>query len=96
MRYSDEYYYQIVEEEYFREKLDSLREKYPRIDDVWGGICWNLARDPFSGVPVPHEVEYKIFKSTAIGPTPSFWFLYKVEENKKIIRFISIEAVDED
>jgi hypothetical protein len=47
-------------------------------------------------VPVPHEAEYKVFKSTAIGSTPSFWFLYEVKEKEKIIRFISIEAVNED
>lgn len=86
-------YYTIVEEKQFEEKIDSLRKKYKRIDDVWLGISWLLAREKEYGKLVDDNLKYRIFRTEEFGNTPGFWVLYYVDKKKEEIRLISIEAI---
>jgi hypothetical protein len=88
-------HYQIVEEAYFTQMLDQFIKRHPRLTDVWRAVSWELSRDPFDGVPVPQEDEFFCYKSLTIGPVPSFYFVYKIDEPEKTLYFISLWPAQE-
>ncbi|NLE74721.1 MAG: hypothetical protein GX604_08860 [Actinobacteria bacterium] len=85
--------YTSVESNDFTKTLDGLRVEYPRIDDVWRAITWDLGRAPLSGSPLQSDSAYRVYKTTQIGATPSFRVLYKADANKGEITLIAIDAL---
>lgn len=39
----------VIEERSVSKYLDAQRRNVPRLDDVWDGLVWRLARDPECG-----------------------------------------------
>lgn len=83
-----------VEEHNFQKKIDQLRKKYKRMEDVHRGITWALAKNPYCGTPIKINGPFMVLKTTTIGNTPSFWVLYKIDIAKEEIHLISIEPVE--
>ena len=91
-------YFQIIEEIGFQQKIDSYRKKYDRIDNVHEGITWVLSKNPSYGTLVKNPIrinENRIFHTTAIGKTPSFWVLYEIDLEKKHVMLLSIHPIKE-
>jgi hypothetical protein len=93
-----EYLFEVIEEEHFREKIDSYRTKYNRIDDVHASITGALGRDPYLGDIIEHnpgEPEVRVFHSTGLGETPGFWVLYEINKERGQINLLSIHPIPE-
>lgn len=86
--------YQIIEESFFQEKIDFLRKQHPRLEDVLEDVFWQLSRSPYEGEDVPLENFHRIYKTFPIWDTPSFWFLYRIDESEKKIYLLSVETLN--
>lgn len=86
--------YEIVEENFFQEKVDVLRKQYPRLEEVLKDVTWQLSRSPYEGEDVPFENFHRIYKTFPTWDTPSFWFLYRIDESTRTIYLISVETFD--
>lgn len=84
---------EITQELSFSAKFDTYREKHKRLDDVHASIDFLLARDPKQGTIVTDD--FRVVKTTPICETPSFWVLYRYEEENGNIFLLSIEAIEE-
>lgn len=45
----------IVEEQIAQTKIDSAKNKYKRLEDIYNGLSWRLAREPESGVLIGNK-----------------------------------------
>ncbi len=87
---------QIVEDESFTKKITKLAKHHPRIEEVKEAVDWVLARDPLAGTPVPSNPAYRIFKSTPVGPVPSYRFLYRYDQanDSERVHLADLDPVD--
>ncbi|MGH7902230.1 MAG: hypothetical protein ACRENZ_10890 [Thermodesulfobacteriota bacterium] len=74
--------------------MDKLRIKYQRLDEVWASVNWLLVINPYLGNLVPDETKHRIFLSDPMGNTPSFRFVYRLDEKQGKLFFILLEAID--
>jgi hypothetical protein len=85
---------EAVEEQYFIEQLEKLKERYPRIYEIKDAIIWTLSRKPNSGTPLPNATEFRIFKTDSLNTEdPGFWVLFKYESMNERVRFFSIAPI---
>jgi hypothetical protein len=89
-------YVTLVQEEYFRTKLDELIRRHCRMNEVHTAIDWVLGRDPTVGTPCDESGKHFVFKTSEIGATPSFWVLYRYEEHEGKAYLLSIAPVDRE
>ncbi len=85
--------YHIIEEPNFEQKLDNLRRVFPRIDDIWIGISFIIARNPFLYDCIDNFPNFRIAQSFTIGNIPAFWLIFQIDETSHTLVFISIELV---
>ena len=85
---------EIIQEKYYSKQADRHGKKFNRMNDVITTIDWLLGQDPLYGEIVngPH----RIFKTTAIADTPSFWVLYRYDEEGEKVHLLSIDIADSD
>jgi hypothetical protein len=72
----------VVEDPRFTQDLDSYRQLYANMDDVYQDITWTLSRHPRVGDPLPVAPDFRLYTTTAIGDTPAFWVLYTFDSDK--------------
>jgi len=84
----------IIEEEHVSSKLDKHAAQYPRVNDVWRGVEWLLARKPERGVFLDEfeGEDLYLFKSSIISTPniPVITVLYKFNANEVTILDIKI------
>jgi hypothetical protein len=81
----------IIEEPSFQNKIDTLKDKYPRIyNDVHETLTWALGKNPDIGEPVIGELDHRIVKTTAVGETPSFGVLFRVDKSEGRVYLVSL------
>lgn len=83
-------YAQIIQEHTFSEAIDQLHNSYTRMSDVHAAIDFALGKQPLLGTSCYEEPDHYVFKTTGIGNTPSFWVLYRYDENTNTIYVLSI------
>lgn len=85
----------IVEERIVSASIKRTKQEYPRIEEMFDGFKWVLARNPFRGATAVREgqviVGY-VLKSKAWkgGRVPSIKITYKVTEHEVIVEGIAI------
>ncbi len=83
----------IIEEPIVSAILDETKAKHPRIDDLYEGLKWRLARQPSTNhIPVPDMVGFYTIKTQqwGIDGVPVLQALYKVTDNEIIISSIRV------
>jgi hypothetical protein len=89
-------YVTLVQEEHYTTKLDELACKHQRMNDVQTSIDWTLGKNPRLGTPCDESGKHFVFKTSGIGATPSFWVLYRYEEQEGKAYLLSIEPADKE
>lgn len=71
----------IREEHCVSEAIDKAKSKYPRIDEVFDGLKWRLARDPESGFELPNtdSPKYLIKPDPPLKNLPIITILYEFD-----------------
>lgn len=88
-------YRTVTENQSFVEDLDALKEEYPYIYDVKGGVCWELCRRPHAYDLLPNETSIRIYKFNS-EKTPTFRVVYKYDEGEDPRVFLlSISVIGE-
>lgn len=84
----------IVEEKLVAKRLDQSKEEYPRLEEVFEGIKYRLAREPFKGatrVPNTKPIRYVIKTNPwKIGRVPSVSVVYRVNKQDVLIEALAI------
>jgi len=85
----------VVEEQIVQDKIDAARKKYKRLEDIYGGLSWRLAREPESGMPInkqsPNIFLIKIDSVSDIQ-LPGILVVYSYDDNQVNILDIRIDA----
>ena len=81
----------IIHDDIYTQKTASYRGNHPRMEDVLALIDWDLARDPKQGTDIGECC--RVYKTTPIHRTPSFWVLYSYNEAAHEVTLLSLEAV---
>jgi len=84
----------LIEEKSFTDKIAELHKDYIRIYDVHTAIGWALGENPKAGFVCDDEPLHRIFKTTPIGNTPSFWVLYRFDSQQQKVFLLSIYPAD--
>ena len=75
--------HRVIQSDRFTEKVDRLREKYPRIDETIDGVNWLLSRSPEEGY-IPGPPLSDKFRLLSIGPPIKnfyrVWLYYTLDE----------------
>jgi hypothetical protein len=73
--------------------LDEAKKKYPRVEDVYNGWAWRLAREPEVGVPVPLKeltgkaptADVRVVRSGNLPGLPCLVLLYRFDDAQVVI-----------
>jgi hypothetical protein len=60
------------------------------MDDVHQALTWELSRRPSAGIPLDKAPDFRFFKTTAFGDTPSFWVLYSYDAENVYLHSIEL------
>lgn len=76
-------------------EIEQAQEKYSRIEDVWMGVQWDLARSPETGVALDG---FWLKKSPvwALEGVPIITALYTFDDNEVQVEAIRISDAKED
>lgn len=86
-------YFEVIEETFSREIVDALRDYFPRIDEVWLDLTWQLSRNPRIGMQLYDEPGHRICITEQLGETPSFWVIYRPDFENHRIHLVSIQPI---
>lgn len=91
-------FFEIIEENFFRKSVDSLRGTYPRIDEIADDINWALQKNPFWGTIIEEigERETRVLHTMGIGITPAFWVLFEIDKQKEEVTLLDIHPLQEN
>lgn len=69
--------------------LDAEIARFPRLEDVYRGLEWRIARDTGAGKPLPNtRPKAYLIRWRELGPTPSLMLVYR-ETTKGEIEVVS-------
>lgn len=93
-------FYETIEEVTFTNIVKSLKQKYPRIEEVVDDLNWACQKDPHLGTVIDQDtttgLEARVIHTTGIGKTPSFWVLIEIDNQKETVTFISLYPLAEN
>ena len=77
--------------EKFQQRMDVLRDEFPRIDEVMRGIAWELARDPEIGI---NDLRYDVWWVRHVGtialPPATIWYSF----NDRLLLMLTFEMTE--
>lgn len=88
--------FQFVEHPHFTARIDQLRQQFARMNEVWESVSWTLVRNPYDGEQLYGEPSHYVFKTNPFDDIPVFWILYRLDEEKRQLHFISITQAFSD
>ena len=83
----------IKEDACVSSKLDEHKAKVSRVEDVWRGLCWMLAKNPHQGEAING---FFLMKSRDIFTIPVITALYKFDDNEVEVLDVRISETEED
>lgn len=66
----------VVEENHYMLELYALADSFTRVLTVHDAVVWEISRRPDAGEPIQPGSSYRVYRTTAMGNTPSFTVLY--------------------
>ncbi len=89
----------VIEENAVSEAIDQAKARYNRIDDLYEGLKWRLARQPDDAhVPIPDVEGFHTIKTIRwlIEGVPVIQAVYRITDDEIIITSIRIIDPDEE
>ena len=87
----------IIEEECVRKEIDSARNNSKRIEKLWDGLVFRLARGPEDGTAISHmgRTEYAMKVDPDIRPLelPGIVAVYTYNEDEVNVSFLKIYSL---
>lgn len=82
----------VVEDKKTEHKIDKNKGKYSRLEDIWEGLKWLLARSPELGEPLPGKEGLYVYKTPQWKTKGAAMItaLYSYSDDKVVIHDILI------
>ena len=95
-RLSPQVFRTVIESNEYTREVFELADSFARVHQVHDAVTWELARRPEAGEPIMPDSAYRLYKTSAIGNTPSFTvlYLYDAAGNPNEVLLMSIRAND--